>query len=58
MVVIMIIQLNLAILNSVNSKSHYFEVKLNPVPFDRHLVLTQLFQNPAISNYPSRGILK
>ena len=40
-----IVQLNLAISNSVNSKSPLFQAS-----FDHHLVLTRLFRNPAISN--------
>ena len=43
--------LNLAISNSVNSKSQLFRSQADCRLFDHHWVLTQLFRNPAISNY-------
>ena len=45
------LQLNLAISNSVNSKSPLFRSQAESPSFDRRLVLTGLFRNPAISNY-------
>ena len=45
------VQSNLAISNSVNSKSLLFRSQADSPLFDRLLVLTRLFQNPAISNY-------
>ena len=44
-------QSNLAILNSVNSKSLLFQSQADSPSFDHHLVLTRLFWNTAILNY-------
>ena len=45
------IQSNVAISNSVNSKSPLFRSQADSPSFDPHLVLTQLFRNTAISNF-------
>ena len=45
------LQSNLTISNLVNSKSPLFRSQADSPSFDRHLVATRLFLNPAISNY-------
>ena len=46
-----VVQWNLAISNSVNSKSPLFRSQAEPRSCDRHLVLTRLFGDPAISTF-------
>ena len=47
------LQSNLAISNSVKSKSPLVRSQAESPLFDRHWMLTQLFRNPAISNFYS-----
>ena len=46
-----IVQSNLAISNSDNSKSPLFRSRADSSSFDRHLMLTRLFRNPLFQTY-------